>query len=72
MELSLSLVFNVLFEFQEEKAEPVQPTKPPINLLVEEEPAAKRLNLCGFRTTELKGGESSSQFRWFTIAKIEL
>ena len=22
--------------------------------------------------TEVKGGESSSQFRWFTIAKIEL
>ena len=21
---------------------------------------------------EIKGGESSSQFRWFTIAKIEL
>ena len=24
------------------------------------------------RITEFKGGESSSQFRWFTIAKIEL
>ena len=22
--------------------------------------------------TDVKGGESSSQFRWFTIAKIEL
>ena len=24
------------------------------------------------RIIEIKGGESSSQFRWFTIAKIEL
>ena len=26
----------------------------------------------GFHTMPFKGGESSSRFRWFTIAKIEL
>ena len=31
---------------------------------------AKKSEICA--TSTLKGGESSSQFRWFTIAKIEL
>ena len=28
--------------------------------------------ISGMEATKIKGGESSSQFQWFTIAKIEL
>ena len=34
---------------------------------------SKKSEICASSTLKLiKGGESSSQFRWFTIAKIEL